>query len=1042
MTIGNSVTSIGGLAFYYCTSLMSVTIGNSVTSIGGLAFSSCTSLTSVTIPDSVTSIGQAAFYRCTSLASVTIGNSVTSIGGWVFFCCYSMTSVTIPDSVTSIGENAFYRCTSLADVYYNGTQSQWSQISIGVDNAPLSSIATTIHFNSSGPDTPDDSNRDTPASDGTTISFSQDNYECVIGEEIPLSGELYSPNGTAGISIEWSTTDENSVSISTPGSVANTDANHLIFSALATGKKEGQFTVMVITSNGASSTRNITVKSISNPDDQEDIHAVSFDPESTSGIYQVNGTLEDYVTTVILNGSAYVESVTINGKDYNVKKDVLTHERAQDLRGKDVICDYNSSTKEIIAISKCREFSNLNQTDIETIKRDRRISVSIKNGYNWYLGKVHETGSRREVEVIPFRIMVYNAIPSAYFDLTDSCKNNTVFDYQISSITLSGIENCGDVHLFDSVFPKTVKLGRQLLLEGEIIIPPDFWLGYEDSEKSIVAEYDIKMESGESIKSTFQTVVINRDQRITPPNENNLLTNAASQLKNSTAISLIGLKSDLGFTNEQIKYLEKLVLVELSLYTMPKESLNEYVSKRVIEKIFNANSLVGVQNGKLTIVVSTYYQNRQIQVDIVCDIQGYSLYNCTFGNFANLTYHAYNLKNNGKRENVAFKDGVAGLSVSADVDAFANTATDLALSQIKSATKTALNGYEEVERIIFGETALKILSAAGYDSVFDLGWKLYVNQCKELAYRCPVDVYVYDKDNALCGAIVNNEVTLDTSDDVDLCVKNDEKIVTLWDDNYYVKTLSNCTGTMNISVREMGYVNGDIRVLNFEDVPLEIGTIYTQHCGNGYYDDSESYAVESLNGDTIEASTDSLEIQALLKFTVNYNPSGGIITETSKTVYESEYIILPTATRVGYSLLGWSTIGDDAAIFEAESSYKVTADTSLVAVWENNPISKPSVQSVSVSDITLNYKADTTIQPQITADDGVKYTVKYESSNSAITTVDENGKVYAAKKGRADITVTVTDEFGNIVSDTCKVTIKYTWWQILIRIFLFGWIWY
>jgi hypothetical protein len=53
--------------------------GRSVTSIGYGAFEFCR-LTSVTIPDSVTSIGGDAFYNCSSLTSVIIPNSVTSIG--------------------------------------------------------------------------------------------------------------------------------------------------------------------------------------------------------------------------------------------------------------------------------------------------------------------------------------------------------------------------------------------------------------------------------------------------------------------------------------------------------------------------------------------------------------------------------------------------------------------------------------------------------------------------------------------------------------------------------------------------------------------------------------------------------------------------------------------------------------------------------------------------------------------------------------------------------------------------------------------------
>ena len=206
-TIPSSVTGVGNSAFSGCTGLTSVTIPRSVTSIGSGAFSGCTGLTSVTIPSSVKSIGDSAFYGCTGLTSVTIPSSVTSIGigafggctglseitlpfvgqsadgtgnthfGYIFganYCsenssyvpsslkkvtitggkigdsafygCTGLTEVTIPSSVTSIGYYAFEGCTGLKTVYYGGTETEWSSISIGSGNSCLTSAK--IYYNS------------------------------------------------------------------------------------------------------------------------------------------------------------------------------------------------------------------------------------------------------------------------------------------------------------------------------------------------------------------------------------------------------------------------------------------------------------------------------------------------------------------------------------------------------------------------------------------------------------------------------------------------------------------------------------------------------------------------------------------------------------------------------------------------------------------------------------------------------------------------------------------------------------------------------
>ena len=101
-----------------------------------------------------------------------------------------------------------------------------------------------------------------------------------------------------------------------------------------------------------------------------------------------------------------------------------------------------------------------------------------------------------------------------------------------------------------------------------------------------------------------------------------------------------------------------------------------------------------------------------------------------------------------------------------------------------------------------------------------------------------------------------------------------------------------------------------------------------------------------------------------------------------------------------------------------------------------------NVKSVSVSDITMNYKKSAKINPSITADEGAECIVKYSSSDTSVARVDDNGNVYGAKRGSATIICTVTDSNGNTVQDTCNVNVKYSFGQWLIVILLFGWIWY
>ncbi|MCR4830319.1 MAG: leucine-rich repeat protein, partial [Pseudobutyrivibrio sp.] len=167
VNIGSGITSVGDCAFYYFTNLTSVMIPNTITRIGKYAFSDCEKITAFNIPSSVTTVGEEAFAFCKSLTSITLPASITNLDTFVFTydsnlstavinCnistlpaatfsnCTNLQKVWIP-AVGLIDMYAFDKCSNLTDIYYAGTATEWNNVTIQSDNAPVTSA--TIHTN-------------------------------------------------------------------------------------------------------------------------------------------------------------------------------------------------------------------------------------------------------------------------------------------------------------------------------------------------------------------------------------------------------------------------------------------------------------------------------------------------------------------------------------------------------------------------------------------------------------------------------------------------------------------------------------------------------------------------------------------------------------------------------------------------------------------------------------------------------------------------------------------------------------------------------
>jgi len=126
--IPTNVTSIGALAFAYCTNLTSVALGTNITTMGLAAFSGCSGLRSIAIPNSIHSIAENQFAYCTSLTNIAIPDSVNAIAHGAFAYCTSLPVVTIPASVNSIGLYAFGACASLASIVVDSQNSSFSSV--------------------------------------------------------------------------------------------------------------------------------------------------------------------------------------------------------------------------------------------------------------------------------------------------------------------------------------------------------------------------------------------------------------------------------------------------------------------------------------------------------------------------------------------------------------------------------------------------------------------------------------------------------------------------------------------------------------------------------------------------------------------------------------------------------------------------------------------------------------------------------------------------------------------------------------------------
>ena len=101
------------------------------------------------------------------------------------------------------------------------------------------------------------------------------------------------------------------------------------------------------------------------------------------------------------------------------------------------------------------------------------------------------------------------------------------------------------------------------------------------------------------------------------------------------------------------------------------------------------------------------------------------------------------------------------------------------------------------------------------------------------------------------------------------------------------------------------------------------------------------------------------------QYTVYFDPNGGVVSQTSKTVTAGSVVgSMPTPTREGYTFLGWGTNKNTSGLLlRTGDEMVVEKDTTLYAEWKE--ISKTYTVSFNANGgtVSTNYKQVTVGRP-------------------------------------------------------------------------------
>ncbi len=298
-----------------------------------------------------------------------------------------------------------------------------------------------------------------------------------------------------------------------------------------------------------------------------------------------------------------------------------------------------------------------------------------------------------------------------------------------------------------------------------------------------------------------------------------------------------------------------------------------------------------------------------------------------------------------------------------------------------------------------------------YEHLFEESRKRILQ--KKYVIACPVDVYIYDENNALVASVVDNEPFC--AGDLTVSVEGDEKEFLFYgNEKYRMECIGNDAGTMDITVKEYE-ADKEKRNISFYDLPLLDGEKYASDV-NTVVSENENYAFILNDSQTVfpNYDTDDLERQ---RYTVKI--SSGYITDEDSVLLEKqasvgEKLNLKAVIPDGYVFKGW-TSDCEQDIFENSQNEKTVMKmlesdvmvTAMLSKDGNNILATDIV--LNESEISLTIGEDYQLSAQVFPEQAENKDVYWGSINENVATVGQDGIVTAVSEGSTQIEVKTQD---------------------------------